>query len=364
MNKYYENYLNKVKEKRLNKERIERSFGEQMKPVKIAGELGKILIHVLSFGSAVILPAYGFELLFGSFAVGLAIGVICFLTFVEIPKWATINTIFENYYDNDMKSYGFGLFAFCLIAISIVSSTFGVPIAVNRLSPDAKTISLVEIEEKKQNEVNKSLNFWQPQIDKHNNDAKDYFTRYRKRDSKTGEWRLSSDKKIKVPYNDMLKAAKVAQSKLNNRLDSIDSKYDAIVLSATKENKRITDNHNFKKDNAGFIAMWIMLFLELSYILIVWGLKYYDDRTDKEIIETDSSNRTTSNNTREETDNTTNNGTATVRPVIAGFKTNKDSNSIGIVRTCINCSSDITHKRSDAKFCSTRCRGEHHKMNR
>lgn len=282
MNIFYSNY-EKIKEQdQQNVQEEDRSFGQQMYPVAIAGYLGKFIIHVFSFSGAVILPAYGFELLFGSFFIGLCVGFVAVLVFIEVPKWATIDTVFENYYESGIISYGLSVFAILLMAPSIVSSTFGVPILANKLAPAAIVISLEDIEEKYLIQKEEALGFYGPQIKKHSSDADEYFRRFRKKDRVTGEWRLSSSPKVKDPWNDMVKAGKQAQQDLNLKLESIHTSITKDLSIAVAENKITVADHNFKKDHAGNIAFWVMLLLEIGYVLIVGWLKYYKYRSKKE----------------------------------------------------------------------------------
>lgn len=320
MNSYYNNYQERKEQQKQVVEKKERSFGQQMYPVAVAGNIGKILIHVFSFSAAVILPAYGFELLFGSFTLGLIVGAISFLVFVEVPKWSIVNTIFENYYDYGFISYGLSLLAIAFISPSIVSSTFGVPILVDRMSPDAIVLSLDDIKKDYKQQAEKATAFYMPQIQKHSKDAIDYFKANKKQDRVTKEWRLSSSKAVKYPYNEMLKAEKQAQTALNNRLDSISSGLDKALLLASTKNDKIVSSHNFKKENAGNIAFWVMLVLELCYVLIVWGLKYYQHRSEQERIGLNQTEpiETESNNTEQSrivSIQTESNKTEQVRPI-------------------------------------------------
>ena len=282
MNSFYNNYQERQEQKRQETETKERSFGEQMYVVAVSGQIAKALIHIFSFSAAVIVPALLFELLIGNFTLGLIFGAISFLVMIEIPKYATVNTIFENKFDSDIISYGLCLYAFGLMAVSIASSTFGVPLLVERMSPDAIVISLDDIKSDYKQQSEKATSFYIPQIEQHSNDSKDYFTANRKKDRITGEWRLSSSKAVKYPYNEMLKAGKAAQTALNNRIDSIHSNLNKALLVATSKNETTVSSHNYKKANAGNIAFWVMLVLELCYVLIVWGLKYYEYRSKDE----------------------------------------------------------------------------------
>ena len=282
MNIFYNNYRQQQEIEDSKEEEIDRSFRQQMYPVFIAANLGKFIIHLLSFSAAVILPAYGFELLFNSFYLGLIVGFVMVLVFIELPKWSTINTIFENYFESKIISYGLSLFAVCLIAPSIASSTFGVPLLVARLSPAAATISLDAIEAKHKKKRFEAVNYFEPQIYKYDKEAKDYFKKYSKYYASEDRVRLSSAASIKLPYNKLLAAHSTAQERLNIRMDSIESRLSTEMAAAIADNRIIVQEHNFKRDNAGNIAFWLMLVLELCYILIVWGVKYYEDRGKKE----------------------------------------------------------------------------------
>ena len=284
MNIFYNNYRQQKELEDSKEEDNDRSFRQQMYPVFVAANLGKFIIHLLSFSAAVILPAYGFELLFNSFYLGLIVGFVMVLVFIELPKWSTINTIFENYFDSNIVSYGLSLFAVCLIAPSIASSTFGVPLLVARLSPAAATISLDDIEDKHKKKRFEAVNYFEPQIYKYDKEAKDYFKKYSKYYTSEDRRRLSSAASVKLPYNKLLAAHSTAQERLNIRIDSIDSRLSVEMAAAIADNRIIVQEHRFKKDNAGNIAFWLMLVLELCYILIVWGVKYYEHRSKLERI--------------------------------------------------------------------------------
>jgi len=322
MNTYYQNFQAKRSENKKNETEINRPFGEQLFPLVVAGTIGKGIIHVLSFCGAVILPAYGFDLLFGSFYIGLLLGFIFVLVFIEIPKWSVVATISENYFESGIISYGLALVALLFIAPSIASSTYGVPIAVWWLSPDAEIVNVIDIENKHNLEVNKAMARWEPQINKHSVDAAEYFEANKKRDNVTKEWRLSSSKAVKYPYNEMLKAEKEATKALNSRLDSIQVYRERDIQEAKAKNKTIVASHNFKKENAGNIAFWVMLCLEFAYVLIVFGLGYikYRSRIELEGIEPNQPEQNRIVHIRTET-NKTEQGQQTKKQAVAKERT-------------------------------------------
>jgi hypothetical protein len=282
MNTYYNNFKDRQEAIKQNEVKRERSFGEQMYPVSIAGNIAKFIIHVLSFCGGVILPAYGFDLLFGSFYIGLALGFAMVLVFIELPKWAVINTISENYYDSKIISYGLSMFALCIVVPSIINSTYGVEIAVKWLSPNAEIISIEDIESKYSKLADDAKAHWMPQSEKHSKEKVQYFATYKKFYIKENKYRLPSNKQRN--WERMDKAEKEATNKLNSRLDSIQSQLQKAVSLAIVTNNNRTESHNFKKDNAGTIAFWCMAFLECCYVLIVLGLGYIGYRSEQEQI--------------------------------------------------------------------------------
>ena len=116
--------------------------------------------------------------------------------------------------------------------------------------------------------------------------AKEFFKKYSKYYASEDRIRLSSvyTADSDSPYNKLLAAHSTAQERLNIRIDSIDSRLSVEMAAAVADNRIIVQEHNFKRDNAGNIAFWLMLVLELCYILIVWGLKYYEHRSKLERI--------------------------------------------------------------------------------
>lgn len=285
MNTYYNNFKDRQEAHKKSEVKRERSFGEQMFPVVVAGTIAKGVIHVLSFCGGVILPAYGFDLLFGSFYIGLFLGFVMVFVFIELPKWSVVSTVSENYFDSNVISYGLSMLALLFIIPSILNSTYGVEIAVFWLSPDAELISIVDIENKHSKLETAAIARWQPQIDKHSTDAIKYFEAYKRwypNEGKKGKYRLPTHKK--TPWDKMDSAEKVAQTSLNSRLDTIQSKLESAVLFAANTNASTTYLHNFKKENAGSIAFWVMLGLEFSYVLIVFGLGYVAYRSEEERI--------------------------------------------------------------------------------
>lgn len=347
MNKYYQNWRQHKIEAKANKEK-ERSFSDQLALAAFGANLAKYLIHILSFSAAVLLPAYAFEVLIGNFYIGLVVGCALFLLLIELPKYAVLDTIWENYYEWNEKSIGLAVIGFILICTSIISSTFGVPIMVDRLAPVPDLVDLAKIENKHDSIQSATIAHWSNIINKAEG-RKDVILAGGQRKDRIKTIALKQSQNIEsqiLAYNDSLTThlAIIAGSK-ENALDE-----------AKQTNTKRLDQHLNRSDRVGTISMLVMLLLELSYILVVALLKYYDHRSEKEQIETDNRNRTTPTNTKVQRISETDNGTVTHRPMAIGFKASNGSS-----RKCLNCGTDISHKRADAKCCGDKCRGQYNK---
>ena len=343
MNSYYQNWRNYLNERRANTSK-ERSYGEQMALAAFGFQVGKFLIHVLSFSAAILLPAYAFEVLFGNFYLGLAVGAALFLVLIELPKYAVINTIFENYHEYGYYSGGAALGAFILIAFSVVSSTFGVPIMVDRLAPTPELVDLVKIEQRYDSLKNKAIAYWSNL--KNEVEGKSQVI-LQGGSRKNGTYIKSTALKQNAS---LLGSSLSYTDSLNSALSVLSYELKSALKTATNENNKTIRWHNTKKRDVGFISMLVMLLLEVAYLGVVAYLKYYDHRREKELgTDTVKDNRTTSNNTNSVHLGGTGTDTlATAKQKPIGFNNNK--------RTCVVCSVDISHKRADAKVCSATCR--------
>lgn len=286
-NKYYENYRKARQEVVQKREKSERSFGEQLFPVYIALCIGTVFIHGFSFMAAIIYPAYHAQILCGSYALGLFIGIALIFTFIEVPKWVLFSVVFENYYDSGEKSYVMGLIGTVCIVFSVWSSTNGLPLFVEWYSPEPNTKDIALIEEKYEKLEQKAVEFWQPQIDKNAKNAADFFEQkkkfYAKENGGKGRWRLSSHKSVSGPYNAILASLEVVQTSLNDRIKELNDEKNDAISEVKESNESIILVHDEKKSTATTFAFWVMLLLEMIYIFAIAGIKYYIYRSEQEL---------------------------------------------------------------------------------
>jgi hypothetical protein len=300
MNKYYKRYFDSIVQDQSQKQEAERSFGQQMLPVMVAGTIGVVFIHILSFCAAVIYPAYQVDVMTGYFSIGLIVGAAGVFTLIEIPKFVFTKTVFENYFQSGIISYGMALIAFCFFAVSILSSTNGVPLAVNRLSPDAVLISLDDIESKYNQEREQALAFWTPQIEKHSTEADEYFSTYAKYYESEDRIRLTSSGNVRETHASLEADESNARKDLNSQLKDIEFRKNQEIKEAKIENVQRKESHEYRKNNAGEISFWLMLALEFIYVLYIAGKYYYKDRCKREQQESPTEQESTGVNRTEQ----------------------------------------------------------------
>ena len=297
MNKYYAKWKDNVKNMKTREKN--RSFGDQLFPVYLSITIGIFLIHLLSFCAASVYPAYHISVLTGSKYASLILAAISVFVFIEVPKWSLIKTVFDNYYDDrSNKSYGMACFSVILMALSILSSTNGVPLVVKWFSPDAILIDIDKIEEKYDLELAEAKQYWNPQILKHDAESKEYFSKNAKYYTKEDRTRLSSNKTVRDPYNSMLASLKSAQSSLNNQLKDIEARKIKAIDSAINANRATTNEHETRKKTSGAVSFWIMLLLEIIYVIGIGFIAYYNERSETEQQQPEESDQHQPNRTR------------------------------------------------------------------
>lgn len=314
-NKFYNNYR-KVRQAVVGQEEDrERSFGEQFFAVFVALLIGTCLIHGFSFLAAIIYPAYHLQILTGSYAIGIFIGVALILTFIETPKYVFFSVTFENYFQSGEKSVGMGFIGFVCVLLSVWSSTNGVPLLVEWWSPKANTKDLELVEEKYDNLENKASAFWQPQIDNATVAANEFFEQHKKwyerENNGEGRWRLPRVKWILNKEKKLSSDLKEAQNSFNSRIAELIDERNMKLQEVKDENKTIVLVHGEKKETATSFAFWVMLALEILYVFGICGIKYYKHRSKQELKGLEESERTETNSTDS---NKTNRTTKTEQP--------------------------------------------------
>jgi len=173
--------------------------------------------------------------------------------------------------------------AVACISTSILMSTYGIELAVKWLAPDAELLSIEQIEEKYNNLIQEEKQYWQPKVDKYDNESKAYFKANAKYYTSEGRTRLSSASSVREPYNNMQASLSSAESSLSDVVTDLQEQKRTAIDKATDRNDNTEQTHEQSKSKASIISFWIMLVLELVYVFGIAYLAYYRDRSEKEL---------------------------------------------------------------------------------
>jgi hypothetical protein len=289
-NMYYEKYR-QAKEHLVGKEeKRDRSFAEQFFWVYVCFGIATVVIHLISFTAAVVFPAYHIEVMFGSFTIGVLLGLILVLTLIEVPKYTFFKVFFENYFKHGIKSFEMAFAGMFFVSVSIASSIFGVPLVVEKFAPSAELISIEAIEQKYTEQKQTEQISLGLLVDNATKEESEYWTKYKKRDEKEDRYRLSSDKNITETYSKLQNAVTDAKTALSSRLLELTALMESDIKEAKEENKARVYSHKSQTGLTSDIAFWIMLGLELIYVFGCCGRAYYKHREEHEQIEPNSTN--------------------------------------------------------------------------
>lgn len=281
---------------------------------------------------------------------------ICILLLIEVSKRFTLESFHAQRLDDkeiNRVTYGFILL---WMSLSVGSTYYGTPYAVEYFAAAPTLVNTDSIKDSYNNKLAHEIEVLENEIKTHEATALDIKTR--------SSWKGRISREARPAYLAAIEAKKQSETNLSAVaiLNSKD-KFKAIQ-DANSKNEEIQNTHFRWCMSFGSSLAVVSIFLELLFFICMFWCENYKRLEVKEakailtLRETDNSNRTTPIGTKIERLTETDNETDTNRTVIAGFRTDNISNSI---RTCSNCGTDITSKRSDAKFCTAKCRGLHHK---
>ncbi len=184
-----------------------------------------------------------------------------------------------------------------------------------------------------------------------------FFQSNKKRDSKTGNWRLSSSlapsfAKMKIIRSTLVQEKNIAINKATIKQDELNKEAEAKHVLAVASHEA---SNRYKGSKFWFWSLGV----ELAFFLLTAFISWYYYELLQDGNGTDSKKRSKSVNK----EYVTNSGTAKRTPKqhvpVIGFKPNSTPKN-GTFRACLVCGTDIAHKRKDAKFCSSQCRKNNH----
>lgn len=169
----------------------------------------------------------------------------------------------------------------------------------------------------------------------------------------------------------IVREARAQMNALQYRIDGLIAERTRLEQKDESQNDGLQDEHNSKMANLGFVFGGLGAIADIVLI----GLLGYAEKREWDVFCLSRSNTDASKDNRSErTDNRSIKrskrssdsrssvpkkaavASASAKPI--GFKVQTDASVSGTVRRCLNCQTDITHRRSDAKYCSSTCRKE------
>lgn len=286
-NTYYKNYFEKKFQD--TEEKAERSYAEQMLPVYVVSKIGSILIHVLSFIAASILPAYWLSKSLGVdsgiyFVLCLIFTGGCIFLFIEVPKYTLTKVAVENRHNKEPFSHYWVevLALLFIVGTSIALSTGGSELMDDYLNPAAETVDIMELQDNYDSDIEKKTAYWDNKIEEAEQKVTDYYNANKKYYASEGKERLSSAKAIQEPYKLLQETAAGLVEDKRKDIDELMHYKKENTTRYTAENTQSIEQHKLHTDIAGTFLFWFMLALELIYVALVYFIHYYDYRGRKE----------------------------------------------------------------------------------
>ncbi len=186
----------------------------------------------------------------------------------------------------------------------------------------------------------------------------DFFKAYYKVDAKTGENRLSSKYSVDKRAQDM--DIRTAEKQRQIYIDKAESKNIAILAASkadhTKTLSKFKERINVSSNKIWYWSVVIETLFFFSSLFVFWYLS-------KVLTDNGTTTGTVKGTDKKPINTKKERITGTIKKTaIAHLGTDNGTDKNGTARGCLNCGTDITAKRSDAKYCKPKCRVDHFKM--
>jgi hypothetical protein len=269
-NEHHEKYeANKAtaREQQLKAKFEIKSFAKEYKVLFYLIIGATVLFQFASLLTALTLPASWVHSVCYNWGLGFIIA-FSFLLLLEILKRIIISKAIKNGYQYK-RWLSFGMFAGLLLSVaSITSSTLGTPILIKEFgaAPTLKDSAAIEAAYlSKQSEIK---NYWLPQIEKAEIDAKDTHD--------ANKWKGVTTRKARPIVLEYQKKAQGYQDSLNNALVLASTMYSSALLSVDNHNKGAMGKDEQNKADTGHILGFITFGFELLFLLCTFWREYYD----------------------------------------------------------------------------------------
>ena len=308
---------------------------------------------------------------------GLPFMFLCVFAFalVEIAVMLSMKTHSSMMYDDKVVSPVIYIGLVVSLGISTPTTYYTTPYALQLLTsaPTLRDTSSIRVHADVK--IKTDTSYWHDQKRIAKIEADTFKKMHQKRDCKTCRWRFSSKGDAGVIHAGLTKKVSNMQDSINAYLARGEKEKTLALKEANSENKVTKAKYFAWCESFG----WILALISVAAMLILIPCRYYYEywkreyenelETDIEFHERKESETDSHIPTESETDtdgetdnrskvkNVTKTEEKTPRTVITAFATNKSSTT----RNCIVCNTDISEKRSDAKFCGDKCRVNNHK---
>lgn len=295
----------------------------------------------------------------GSKGVPFMILVVAFFAAVELVVHKALKTYGAMKYDDKVVSPIIYVFIFLSLGASTPSTLFLTHYSIQLVTPSPVLIDTSDIVNKHDILISKDTSYWNNREDKARQEAAEYKGLATRTNSKTGVTKLRS--RSTKTYNNLLSNIDSMTVKKDIALHRGRDNKERAINAALVENQARIDNYiswcsEFGWLLAGVSALSILLLLPFRLFYEYWERLYAKDLRVSVQME-EETETDTSTDKKDTRINVTDTDKKTTRTVINAFATANTS----LNRTCMSCGTDITNKRKDAKFCSSKCRTTHHK---
>lgn len=253
-------------------------YHQKWKPLRISSTPTTIGIQVLTSILACALPAWGVQIITGSWYYGfLAGGVLMFV--LEYWKRYIVNnttiSIIQYRFNGAKFPISSLLVALLFVGASMASSGIGTPILVENFAPMPVKPSEEAIKAPFNERKAQAVQYWQEVKESALSKAKEVHTK--------NNWKGITVRGARASVLAYEMQAKASTDSLNAALAKIDVEQSAALSKANEDYITATDSRTTQKSSLGYWLMFVTLFLELCFIGCYAWLNYYDFREAAEL---------------------------------------------------------------------------------
>ena len=244
-----------------------KSYSETWQGVRLAALLSSFFIQAVTGVCALALPAYACKVLFGSWIVGFAVGVLILGAFEVIKRMVTNNTILSFYRKGTFPALG-SVAVLLFLAASVASSYFGTPILVKEFAPMPAEVNESALKAHFDTLKSEAVTYWGAV----KSDMQDKAVAVHKQNN----WKGVTTRDARNTQLSFESKAAAAQDSLNSALASIAALQQATLSEYKETYKTDLASAKAERDNVGGWFALVTLLFEGLFILCFIFLNHYD----------------------------------------------------------------------------------------